>query len=229
MGIVGPITSAVIGGVCLTLAWALGWTPVETPESPLTVMLVWLGYINITLALFNMIPGFPLDGGRVLRAILWWISGNAYRSTRIAARIGQSVALAFIVFGIISFFAAGAFNGLWMAFVSWFLWEAARASIAQVEVAEGLRDVRVRDIMARGCTTVGGDMSLQTFTEEHLLRTGQRCFIVTANGHITGLITPHEVKEVPRERWPTTTTAPAYAGGRERSAGSSPSSRFQRS
>jgi Zn-dependent protease/predicted transcriptional regulator len=207
MGIVGPITSAVIGGICLTLAWALGWTPLETPEGPLTAMLVWLGYINIVLALFNMIPGFPLDGGRVLRAIVWWISGNANRSTRIAAGVGQFVALAFIAFGILSFFAAGGFGGLWLAFIGWFLWEAARASVAQVEVAEGLRDVRVGDIMARDCSTVGSDMTLQTFTEEHLLRTGQRCFIVTDNGHIAGLITPHEVKEVPRERWSTTTTA----------------------
>jgi CBS domain-containing protein len=170
-------------------------------------MLVWLGYINIILAVFNMIPGFPLDGGRVLRAIVWWITGNASRSTRIAAGIGQVVALAFIAFGILRFFAGGGFGGLWLAFIGWFLWDAARASAAQVEVVEGLRGIRVRDVMAHDCPTIDSHTSLQTFTEEHLLRTGQRCFVVVDDGHIAGLITPHEVKEVPRERWSTTTTA----------------------
>src|SRR5881397_1671054 len=101
MGIAGPITSAVIGLVLLGIAAALGWTPasrtlMSTPDTPLLAMLVWLGYINVSLAVFNMIPGFPLDGGRVLRAILWWLTGDAARSTRTAARTGQGVAFGFI-------------------------------------------------------------------------------------------------------------------------------------
>jgi Zn-dependent protease/predicted transcriptional regulator len=209
MGIVGPITSAVIGGICLTLAWTFGWTPMETPESPLTAMLVWLGYINIMVAIFNMVPGFPLDGGRVLRAIVWWITGNAGRSTRIAAGVGQFVALAFIVVGILRFFGGVGFGGLWIAFIGWFLWDAARASYAQVEVVEGLRGVRVRDVMSCDCPTVDGHMTLQTFADEHLLRTGRRCFVVVDDGSIAGLITSHEVKEIPRELWPKTTIAEA--------------------
>ena len=209
MGIVGPITSAVIGAACLILAWVLGWTPRESPASPPVAMLVWLGYINMALALFNMIPGFPLDGGRVLRAIIWWITGNASRSTRIAAGVGQVVALAFIALGILRFFGGAGVGGLWLAFIGWFLLEAARASTAQVEVAEGLRGVRVRDVMARDCPAVEGRMTLQDFAEEHLLRTGQRCFVVVDAGTISGLITPHEVKEVPRERWPKITVGEA--------------------
>jgi Zn-dependent protease/CBS domain-containing protein len=209
MGIVGPITSIVIGGICLTLAWALGWTPLETPEVPLTAILVWLGYINVVLAVFNLIPGFPLDGGRVLRAIVWWLTGNANRATRIAAGIGQVVALAFIALGILRFFGGAGFGGLWIAFIGWFLWEAARSSVAQVEVAEGLRGVRVRDLMVRDCPLVDGRMTLQTFAEEQLLRTGQRCFVVVDNGRLVGLITPHEVKDQPRERWPGLTVAEA--------------------
>ncbi|MEJ7863144.1 MAG: site-2 protease family protein [Pyrinomonadaceae bacterium] len=111
MGIVGPITSAVIGLICLALAFALGWTPAQgmmTAATPFLAMLVWLGYINISLAVFNMIPGFPLDGGRVLRAIIWWTTGDASRSTRIAARVGQFVAIGFIVWGIFSFSAGRA-------------------------------------------------------------------------------------------------------------------------
>ena len=81
MGIIGPITSFVIGVVCLLLTIALGWRPPEFPQEPLPAILMWLGYINIGLAIFNMIPGFPLDGGRVLRGIVWWITGNAKRAT----------------------------------------------------------------------------------------------------------------------------------------------------
>ena len=104
MGIVGPITSAVIGFVCLALAWALGWIPPAMPEQPLQAMLMWLGVINLGLAVFNMIPGFPLDGGRVLRAVVWWATGDVVRATRIAARTGHLVALGLIVLGIFRFF-----------------------------------------------------------------------------------------------------------------------------
>lgn len=207
MGIVGPIASLIIGAICLSVAWALGWTPPETAATPLMAMFVWLGYINIVLAVFNMIPGFPLDGGRVLRAIIWWITGNANRSTRIAAGVGQAVALVFITFGILSFFGGAGFGGLWLAFIGWFLLDAARTSYAQVETIEGLRGVRVQDVMSRDCPTIGRDMTLQDFAEEHLLRTGRRCFVVADNGTISGLITPNEVKEVPRERWSKTTVA----------------------
>jgi Zn-dependent protease/predicted transcriptional regulator len=209
MGIVGPITSAVIGAACLGLAWATDWTPMETPAAPLTAMLVWLGYINIGLAIFNMIPGFPLDGGRILRAVIWWKTGNAARSTRIAARVGQLVAIAFIAFGMIRFFLGEGFGGLWLAFIGWFLFDAASSSYAQVNVVEELRNIRVGDIMSRDCPTVHKDTLLQTFVEENLLRTGQRCFVVVDNGTIAGLITPSEVKETPHERWTTTTVGEA--------------------
>jgi CBS domain-containing protein len=175
-----------------------------TPETPLLAMLVWLGYINVVLAVFNMIPGFPLDGGRVLRAIIWWVTGNANRSTRAAARVGEFVAFGLIALGVFSFFAGEGLGGLWLAFIGWFLLEAARASVAQVEIVEGLRGVRVGDVMTRECLTVDGHSSLQTLVHDHLLRTGQRCFMVQENGHIVGLVTPHEVKKVERERWPAT-------------------------
>lgn len=207
MGIIGPITSAVIGLVCLWLASVLGWTRIETPASPLLAMLVWLGYINITLAVFNMIPGFPLDGGRVLRAIAWWKTGNMERATRIAARVGQWVAIAFIVVGILRFFAGAGVGGLWLAFIGWFLLEAARASYLQVEAAAGLRGVRVADVMAQDCPVVDGRANLQTFADEHLLRTGRRCFIVEQDGRVVGLITSSEIKEVERSRWPYTTVS----------------------
>jgi Zn-dependent protease/predicted transcriptional regulator len=205
MGIVGPITSFLIGVICLGIALATGWKPPEFPSTPLPAMLMWLGYINIILAVFNMIPGFPLDGGRVLRAIVWWINGDANRATKIAALVGQFVAFGFIVLGIWRFFGGAGIGGLWIAFIGWFLLSASRESQAQVAITEGLRGVRVADVMSRDYPTVDGNSNLQTFIEEHLVRTGRRCFVVTVNGRAEGIITPNEVSEIERARWPYTT------------------------
>lgn len=92
MGIIGPITSAVIGFLCLSIAYLLGWMPMSESDTPAMAMLVWLGYINIALASFNMVPGFPMDGGRVLRGIIWIVTGNAAKATRIASMTGQVMA-----------------------------------------------------------------------------------------------------------------------------------------
>lgn len=204
MGIVGPITSALIGLLCLALALALGWDPSAVHQSPLLAMLLWLGIINIALAVFNMIPGFPLDGGRVLRAIVWWITGDSGRATRIAARTGQVIAFAFIIIGLVRFFNGAGFGGLWLTFIGWFLLDAARSSYLQVETMERLKGVRVRDVMVRNWPVIEGDVNLQRFVDDHLLRSGRRCFVVQENDNAVGLITPHEVKDVDRTRWPQT-------------------------
>ena len=205
MGIVGPISSIVIGCICLALAWALGWNVVAEPATPAAAMFMWLGYINITLAVFNMIPGFPLDGGRVLRAIVWWATGDASRSTRIAAGVGQFVAFCFIMFGILRFFSGAGFVGLWLAFIGWFLLEASRASAAQVDVAERLRGLRVGDVMTRQFPVVDSNTNVETFVHDNLLPTGHRCFVVEEQGRAAGIITLHEVKALARARWPYTT------------------------
>ncbi len=205
MGIAGPITSFLIGLLCLALAWALGWNPEVVAQTPPVAILMWLGVINIALAVFNMVPGFPLDGGRVLRAIVWWITGNASRATAIASRVGQVVAFAFIIFGIFRFFNGAGFGGLWLAFIGWFLLDAARASYAQLITTESLRGLRARDVMTTDCPKIDGLSNVQTFVDEHLLRSGRRCFVVEEKGRIVGIITPHEVKEVERAKWPYTT------------------------
>jgi Zn-dependent protease/predicted transcriptional regulator len=207
MGIIGPITSFVIGLVCLAITFALGWTPPQFPQTPLPAMLMWLGVINIGLAIFNMIPGFPLDGGRVLRGIVWWVTGNAVRATRIAARVGQVIAFLMILYGVMQFFRGAGFNGLWMAFIGWFLLSASRESYAQMIISEGLRGLRVGDVMSRDFPVVDAHSNLQTFAEEHLTRTGRRFWVVTLNGQPEGIITPHEISGVPRNRWPYTTVA----------------------
>lgn len=196
VAIVGPLTSFVIGAALLALSLASGWREEVTPATPMLAMAVWLGYINIILGVFNLIPGYPLDGGRVLRAIVWWINKDMVRSTRIAARTGQAVALFFIVIGVYRLFSGAGFAGLWIAFIGWFLLDAAGASYAQVEVNTRLRGVRVGDIMTRDCPTVDARTNLQSFVEDFLLRTGRRCFIVAENGVVEGIITAHEIKEV---------------------------------
>ena len=207
MGIIGPITSLVIGAICLALTIALGWTPPEPPKKPLPAMLMWLGYINFGLGIFNLIPGFPLDGGRVLRAVIWWMTGNAKRSTVIAARVGQFIAFGFIVLGLMRFFGGAGFGGLWIAFIGWFLLNASRESYSQVAITEALQGVRVADVMSRDYPTVESYSNLQSFVEHHLVRTGRRCFVATLNGHPEGIITLSDVKDVPLARWPYTTIA----------------------
>ena len=209
MGIVGPITSFVIGVILLAIALAGGWSWRAEPATPGIAILVWLGYINILLGAFNMIPGFPLDGGRVLRAIIWGITKNAERSTRIAARIGQLVGIGFILYGIVEFFAGEGFGGLWLAFIGWFLMNAAGASYMQMQASNALEGIKVAQVMSQDCQAVEGHLSLQDFVDHYMLQTGRRCFLVVDNSRPLGLITPNEVKHVPRDDWGVTSVQAA--------------------
>ncbi len=201
IAIVGPLTSLVIGFVLLGIVRSLGWAPGREPMTPLTAVLLWLGYINVLLAVFNMIPGFPLDGGRVFRAIVWWITGKPDKSTRIAAKTGEVVAFLFILYGLFQFFMHGNFGGLWLAFIGWFLLEASRSSYAQVGVMSGLRDHRVSEIMESNCVQVEGYLSLRDFVDHYLLHSSSRCFVVNQNNHVGGIVTANDVRRVSRENW----------------------------
>jgi Zn-dependent protease len=174
IAIVGPLSSLAIGVICLLLARLSGWTTGAEAQTPVAAVLVWLGYINLMLAAFNMIPGYPLDGGRVLRAVIWWINHNSVRATELAARVGQVIAFAFIFLGLFQFFVGKNFGGLWLAFIGWFLLDASRSSYTQVELMEGLRDRKVADPMDCNCPTIESHLSLQDFVHEHLLRSGRR-------------------------------------------------------
>ncbi len=204
IAIVGPLASLVIGTVCLLLARSTGWILNSEPRTPISAVLVWLGYINLMLAAFNLVPGYPLDGGRVLRALIWWNTDSIDRSTRIAARVGQVVAFLFIFLGLYQFFLGKNFGGLWLAFIGWFLLDASRSSYAQVETTEGIRDRRVSDIMDRDFSAVEAHLSLQDFVHRYLLASGRRCFVVVQNNNLAGLITTKEVSAVGRDRWPQT-------------------------
>jgi Zn-dependent protease/predicted transcriptional regulator len=209
VAIAGPIASLIIGFSCLGIALGLGWQRSTEPHTAAIGVLVWLGYINIALAFFNMIPGFPLDGGRVLRSLVWAITKNADRSIRIAARVGQVVAFLFILDGIWRYFSGAGFGGLWIAFIGWFLMDAAKASYAEVGTTAALRGMRVSDVMSRDCVIVNRGMSLRDFVDIYLLKTGQRCFAVEDQGRLVGIITPRDVSNISRDRWDETTVREA--------------------
>ena len=209
VAIAGPIASLIIGFSCLGIALGLGWQRSTEPHTAAIGVLVWLGYINIALAFFNMIPGFPLDGGRVLRSLVWAITKNADRSTRIAARVGQVVAFLFILDGIWRYFSGAGFGGLWIAFIGWFLMDAAKASYAEVGTTAALRGMRVYDVMSRDCVIVDRGMRLRDFVDIYLLKTGQRCFAVEDQGRLVGIITPRDVSNISRDRWDETTVREA--------------------
>jgi Zn-dependent protease/predicted transcriptional regulator len=205
VSIAGPVASALLGFICLGLALSLGWTMLTEPGTPLMAMLVWLGYINIMLAIYNMIPGFPMDGGRALRAVIWRITGDRARATCIATLMGQFIAFGFIVLGLHSFLQGVGFGGLWFILIGWFLLQAARSAYRRLVMNERLRGVRVSDVMARDCPVVDGRSNLQTLVFEYLLRTGGHCFVIVENGAVAGLITRDEVRAIDEARWPFTT------------------------
>jgi Zn-dependent protease/CBS domain-containing protein len=197
IAIVGPLASFAIGLLCLGTAAVLG------AHAPAKAMFEWLGYINFGLGAFNLVPGYPLDGGRVLRALLWWKMRNADRATRIAAKTGQVVGGAFVALGIAQFFFGMNAGGLWIVFIGWFLLQAAGETRRQVGLKHAFQDVRVSDIMSHDCATVDGRQSIQDLVER-LFKTGRRCFVVMDDGHVAGLVTPNEIRQVNRSQWPVT-------------------------
>jgi len=163
----------------------------------------WLAEINFILAAFNLAPGFPLDGGRVLRAIAWKITDDFSKATRIASRTGQVFAYLMIFAGIWIALRGNWFGGLWWIFIGWFLLSAAQETVAQVAIRNTLAGVLAADIMSRDVPMVARDLSLEDYVHE-VLRTGRRCHVVTGNGVPVGLVTFHAAQGIPRDEWPNT-------------------------
>jgi Zn-dependent protease len=161
----------------------------------------WLARINFALALFNLVPAFPLDGGRVFRALVWSWTGSLERATAISGFAGQFVASALIALGIFMALSDNVVSGVWMALIGWFLHHAAATSQAQATVKGLLRGVSVAHAMTRECPRVGREWTLERLVREEVLGAGRRCFFVTDNGHLHGLLTVHELKAVPRDQW----------------------------
>jgi Zn-dependent protease/CBS domain-containing protein len=163
--------------------------------------------INFILALFNMIPGFPLDGGRVLRAIIWKVTGSQLKSTKVASVSGQLVAFGFIGFGILTILTGSFFNGIWLTFIGWFLQNAAAGAYQQTAIENSLRGVTVEQVMRREFDEVPTLMPIDRLVNERMLHTNndRRAFIVSDGGDAQGLITINNIAEVPQRQWPFTT------------------------
>jgi len=172
---------------------------------PVAALAYWLSRINLILAIFNLVPGFPLDGGRILRAIIWKITGNFRKATRVASGAGQFVAFLLIFFGMFMFFTGRFFNGLWFVFIGWFLNNAAEKSYRWVALKDTMRGVTVEEVMVKECYGVEGDTTLEQLIHEHIIRGGYRCLPVIESGRVVGLVTVHQIKEVPHHAWSSTT------------------------
>jgi Zn-dependent protease len=204
IAIAGPLVS-----FALSFAFSvLGHLAVSTSEG-LQTLGQWLGQINLNLALFNLLPGFPLDGGRVFRALVWSRTGNFVHATHIAASVGKGMAYLFILSGVWIGLGGALLQGLWISFIGWFLLSAAEMNVQHLAFTQALVGLRARDVMTTDCPRVSERLSLSQLVEGYILLTGRRCFLVTTNGRLLGLITVHQVKRIPRETWPHTSVREA--------------------
>lgn len=198
IALAGPLTSLALGVVFWAIwFWSSGFSDFITGVS------YWLGLINVFLAAFNLIPGFPLDGGRVLRSILWGRSGNLRNATRTASNIGRGFGYLFIFGGIGLIFWGYWFNGLWLAFIGWFLQSSAVSSYRQLAIQDMLKGHTVGEAMTRDCEVVRPELTVDRLVQDHILRSGRRCFPVVGDDRVLGLVTVHSTKAVPRESWTT--------------------------
>jgi Zn-dependent protease/predicted transcriptional regulator len=198
MAAAGPASSYVLAGAFWLLALA---TPNDSMPNALAT---WLAGTNALLATFNLLPGFPLDGGRVFRSIVWAITKNYSKSTRIASRVGQGIAYAMMAFGLYTAFVLhSSVNGVWFVFLGWFLLTAARQSYQQVEAQGALQGLRAVDVMTSDMPTVARDLSLDEYARE-VSRTGRRAHLVVSDNKLVGLMRVEVLQAVPREEWPST-------------------------
>jgi Zn-dependent protease len=220
MALIGPVVSLAIGVVFLLvgglIAGATGGTtasPVETISrlSPLSTLLLWFGPINIFIGLFNLIPAFPLDGGRILRAALWAMTKNFRKATRWATGMGQLMGWLFIIAGlglafgsIVMLFAPGVINGVWSAFIGWFLIDAASQSYQQTVIQDLLDDVPVTLLMRNDAPVAPPDLPVSALIYDFIIKTGESAFPVVEGDRIVGMVSLADARKVPREAWDTT-------------------------
>lgn len=232
MAAVGPVVSLLIGIIATLLGSWLAFDAVsqnaqtlqgdaDSPmqvlaaANPIATVFLWLGPINILLAVFNMIPGFPLDGGRVLRALLWWITGSLKKATQYASAVGQLFAWVLIASGILMVFGfyipilgTGFGPGLWLILIGWFLHNAARMGYQNVLVHEALDEVPVRSLMRSQLQTVSPDMRIENLVGDYFMGYEQRAFpVVREDKSMVGLVCLDDVRSMPRERWPDATVS----------------------
>lgn len=203
IAIAGPATSFILALLFGVLAPALAFL------SALSALFRYLSLINLALGVFNLIPGLPLDGGGVFRSIVWGVTHDARRATLIAGNLGRLIAYLLIIWGVWQALNGSLLNGLWIAFIGWFLESAAVAQVQQQRLQDVLAGHTVRQAMHRNYTIVSPDTTLETVVNDHILGGARRSLIVEDNKQVVGLLTVHHVKEIPRADWPTVTVGQA--------------------
>ncbi len=215
MALAGPASSVVIAAIFLTVAWLggqAGW------PDPVVGVVYWIGLINAILVAFNLIPGFPLDGGRVLRAILWHFQRNLRKATRIASRVGMIFGGLLIAFGVLNLLLAftvapeadirpNPIGGLWWILIGMFVRGAASQGYRQVLVREALHGEPVRKFMNDQPVTVQSDLSLSDVVENYVYKYHFKMFPVVDDGRLVGCITTRKIKSIPQEEWSERTVA----------------------
>jgi Zn-dependent protease/CBS domain-containing protein len=198
MAIGGPVVSLAIGVVCLLAALAL-----PLPDA-IDGVLFWLGQINLYLLVFNLIPALPLDGGRVLRAILWGRRGDFASATRTAGALGRGFGQAMIAIGVLLVIFVGAFSGVWLVFLGWFLLAAAEAELETAASRVALAGLTTRDAMIRDPVTVDADATVQQLMNDVFLPTRHTAFPVLGDGgRVAGIVSFRQALELPRSEWST--------------------------
>jgi Zn-dependent protease len=229
IAIAGPIASGFLAALFWGLELAIPQPGVQAVAEPLILS-------NAMLAGFNLLPGFPLDGGRMFRAMVWGITKDFSRATRVAAASGKLIAYTMIGLGIFSVFAGGQggsvteylgrWGGIWLAFIGWFLLTAAQASVSQLTIQETLTGLCASDVMSHEVPTIPGNMNLEEYSGE-VLRTGRRIHIVTMDDRLVGLMNVTALNQVPREDW-SMNSVQAVMVPREKILWSSPEEPLQR-
>jgi Zn-dependent protease/CBS domain-containing protein len=199
IALVGPLTSGLLAGLFGIVA-GLGS---DLLTRPLAGTFGYLAWTNLLLAGFNLVPGFPLDGGRLLRAAIWKATGSLARATRIASMAGQGVGWLLVAAGVASLLAGDLAGGIWFAFIGWFLVQAARSSYQELQLRQLLRGVEAEDVMAADLRRIPPELSLQDAVDDYFMRYDHGAFPVEEQGRTIGLLTLRGVRRVPREQWPT--------------------------
>jgi len=193
MALIGPVSSLFLALIFYILSLIF-----KGVSKPIAASASYLAFINAILAGFNLLPGFPMDGGRVLRSIIWKVTGNLRKATRIASRVGQGFAFFFIFLGILQILR-GNFSGLWLILIGWFLHSAAVTGYEQVMVEAVLKGVRAEDLMTKDFETVSSRLPVQSLVDDYILKKRERVFLVADDGELKGIVCLEDVKRIPRE------------------------------
>jgi Zn-dependent protease/CBS domain-containing protein len=195
IAIAGPLVSLALGVLFVLIAGLV------TGEERIDAVAAWLGYINLTLLVFNLLPALPLDGGRVLHSALWRARNDFRWATRLAAGVGRGFGYLLIAVGVAMFIFQGSFSGAWLAFIGWFLLQAATAEDRYAVVSEALANLHVRDLMVRDPVTVQADTTLGRFMDEVAWNRRFTTYPVLEDGQVVGLLSFRSVADVPRTEW----------------------------